>query len=184
MNDDELPLLNSEITHSKNLVFIFQHLRNECNKELNFTRIYSAKINGDSSVTFHKHCDNKGPTLTIVQDSEGNVFGGFTNLSWKSANSAEWIGNDPSSFLFSVNKQKIILHDNDVREKTITVCRSNGPIFGDDDLVISDGCTRNYESWNFMKNSFGKKDNSISKSYLTSGKIEFLVSNYEVFSVE
>lgn len=180
---DQLPIVGSNILSSKDLIFVFHHLRDQCFKNLIFERIYSAKLNGDSASTFHLYCDNKGPTMTLIKDTEGNIFGGFTNIPWKSTISAEWVGNDPFAFLFSINKQKIILHDNDTQEKTVTMCKSNGPIFGDDDLVISDNCTSNQESWNFMKNSYGKKDNSVTKSYFTGGKIEFQVSDYEVFSV-
>ena len=31
--------------------------------------------------SFHEHCDNKGPTLTIVR-KDSYVFGGFTEQSW------------------------------------------------------------------------------------------------------
>ena len=34
----------------------------------------------DSS--FHKYCDDKGPTLVIIKSSEGWIFGGYTTQSW------------------------------------------------------------------------------------------------------
>ena len=39
-------------------------------------------INGRTSKDFHKYCDNKGPTLTIVKTTKNKIFGGFTPLNW------------------------------------------------------------------------------------------------------
>ena len=33
---------------------------------------------------FHKLCDGKGPTVTIIKNNFGNVFGGYTNIPWSS----------------------------------------------------------------------------------------------------
>ena len=52
---------------------------------------YHALAHGWEVSSFHQHCDNKGPTLTIVR-KENYVFGGFTERSWG--------GNQLISFLF------------------------------------------------------------------------------------
>ena len=33
-----------------------------------------------ASSTFHKLCDNHGPTITIIKSNFGNIFGGFTSI--------------------------------------------------------------------------------------------------------
>ena len=45
--------------------------------------LFRASRDGFSAETFHSKCDNKGPTVTIVQSGD-NIFGGFTEQSWKS----------------------------------------------------------------------------------------------------
>lgn len=45
--------------------------------------LYRASRDGFAAECFHSRCDNKGPTLTIVKSGK-NVFGGFTEQSWKS----------------------------------------------------------------------------------------------------
>lgn len=45
--------------------------------------LFRASRDGFSAGTFHSRCDDKGPTITIVQSGE-NVFGGFVEQSWKS----------------------------------------------------------------------------------------------------
>ena len=31
---------------------------------------------------FHKKCDNKGETITLIQNEKGNIFGGYASISW------------------------------------------------------------------------------------------------------
>lgn len=44
--------------------------------------LYRASRDGFSHTTFRKKCSNKGPTLTIINDANGRVFGGFVDGSW------------------------------------------------------------------------------------------------------
>ena len=37
---------------------------------------------------FHKNCDNKGPTLVVIQSTKfDKIFGGFTESKWNNGNS-------------------------------------------------------------------------------------------------
>ena len=44
--------------------------------------LFRASRDGFAADTFHAQCDNQGPNVTIVK-SGGNIFGGFTEISWK-----------------------------------------------------------------------------------------------------
>ena len=44
--------------------------------------LYRASRDGFSHTTFRKKCSNLGPTLTIINDANGRVFGGFVDGSW------------------------------------------------------------------------------------------------------
>ena len=48
-----------------------------------FRRIYNAKKDGWHENDFHRCCDNKGWTITIVQTTKDFIFGGFTTLDWE-----------------------------------------------------------------------------------------------------
>jgi hypothetical protein len=37
---------------------------------------------GYSSQVFHQKCDNKGPTLSIIQSDQGKIFGGYSMVPW------------------------------------------------------------------------------------------------------
>ena len=43
---------------------------------------FRASENSYSASAFHTACDNKGPTVTLVRVGD-NVFGGYTDKSWK-----------------------------------------------------------------------------------------------------
>jgi len=46
--------------------------------------LYSGKRHGMSAGDFHRLCDGKGPTLTVVRSSIGHILGGWAEQSWSS----------------------------------------------------------------------------------------------------
>ena len=48
------------------------------NKIIKFYLLFSTSKDGDSSLTFHKYCDGESPTVTIVKDTSGIKFGGYS----------------------------------------------------------------------------------------------------------
>ena len=46
--------------------------------------LYRGSTHGLTPLTFHSRCDNQGPTLTLVQASDGCVFGGYAGAGWQS----------------------------------------------------------------------------------------------------
>ena len=46
--------------------------------------LFRASRDGFAAAVFHSKCDDKGPTVTIVKSGD-NIFGGFTEESWRSA---------------------------------------------------------------------------------------------------
>ena len=67
--------------------------------------LYSTLTDGVSTITFHKKCDNKGPTLTLVKTVDGHIFGGYNPRSWIS----ESMYNEcDDSFIFSLSDGKSI----------------------------------------------------------------------------
>jgi hypothetical protein len=66
-----------------------------------FTLLWRGSRDGFGAHDFHGRCDGHAPTLTLIQDTEGNIFGGFTPLEWESGYKFKA---DPSlkSFLFTL----------------------------------------------------------------------------------
>jgi len=53
--------------------------------------------------TFHQKCDLKGPTLTVVKDKKGYVFGGYLSVSWNWQHFGTFVKKrDPNAWLFTL----------------------------------------------------------------------------------
>ena len=65
-------------------------LREWCGSGYKWELIYRASEHGYTAESFHKCCDNKGPTLIIIKSIEGWIFGGYTTRLWKVVRSDEY----------------------------------------------------------------------------------------------
>ncbi|CAF4149393.1 unnamed protein product [Rotaria sp. Silwood2] len=52
------------------------------NPDQQWELIYKATRDGFSTEAFHKKCDKKGPTMTIIKSAKKFIFGGCTSVSW------------------------------------------------------------------------------------------------------
>ena len=68
-----------------------------------FVRCWHAKTDGSAASTFHSNCDEKGPTVTIIK-SGSYIFGGYTDLSWKSKYLWDWMLFSSSLMSFLVSE--------------------------------------------------------------------------------
>eukprot|EP00300_Choanocystis_sp_HF-7_P021624 c20806_g1_i8.p1 GENE.c20806_g1_i8~~c20806_g1_i8.p1 ORF type:complete len:259 (-),score=57.42 c20806_g1_i8:46-822(-) len=66
--------------------------------------LYRSSRDGMTAKAFHEKCDNAGPTLVVIRDSQGYVFGGYSTKSWASPPSGgEWVSQGSNEvFLFSL----------------------------------------------------------------------------------
>ena len=96
-------LLNYDL-NKKDL--IINWIKEKTNKNsVKFELIFRMSENGSKSSDFHKYCDNKGPTLTIIKTTKNKIFGGFTPLDWKDKG-REIIDESNQTFIFSLNLEK------------------------------------------------------------------------------
>ena len=56
---------------------------------IKFELIFKMSRDGTSCKDFHNLCDNKGPTLILIQTTKNRIFGGFTPLNWRGEKSKE-----------------------------------------------------------------------------------------------
>ena len=61
--------------------------------------IYRASRDGTTSNHFHNKCDNQGPNICLFKNDKGNIFGGYSSISWK--NEGEFVS-APDSFIFTL----------------------------------------------------------------------------------
>ena len=69
-----------------------------------FKLMFRSSRDGATSAAFHSRCDAQGPTLTLVKDADGNVFGGYVAKQWSSPAypSYHMYPEDSTTFLFTV----------------------------------------------------------------------------------
>ena len=124
--------------------------------------IYRGSRDGTLSKNFHEKCDNQGPTITLIKNEKGNIFGGFSSVSWTSLGKYKQA---PNSFLFTLtniygtNPTKFQLKNNN---DSNAICNNSsyGPLFGNGwDLYVRNDFFNNgiYSNFpNAYEDSIGK----------------------------
>ena len=147
---------------------------------LNYILLYRASKDTDSSLIFHKHCDNKGNTLVVIETTKGWKFGGFVDIDWESyKDSGIWeYKYSTDTFLFSINKQT--KYPIKQQNKAIFCNSKKGPTFGfGHDLSVADNCFTTPSTCR-SPYSFSNVQN---KNEFNGGEDSFLVKELEVFLV-
>lgn len=104
------------------------------NRNIIYTQIYKASKDGATGGDFHRCCDNKGPTVTLIESTNGYIFGGYITITWEGPSSWTQKGNDENAFVFSVNnKCKYPIQD---KSYVIYNQKDYGPDFGANDIYI------------------------------------------------
>jgi hypothetical protein len=154
--------------------------------------LYRGSLHGFKGHNFHSKCDNIPKTLTIIQSTSGNIFGGYTEATW---DSVQYIQSklDKSAFLFSlINKENSPVKVNiaNGKESFAIVCnKSYGPIFGCGtgcDLVIFRESDSNSNYSSFGHNYILPNYPPYSEKALgfLAGSYNFTVKEIEVFQLK
>ena len=139
----------------------------------NYNLIFRASRDGFKADDFHKKCDWRRNTVTFILTTTGNIFGGFTDVSWDNESDAKEGSN---GFIFSLNNWEIYYNIN--VKFNIRCIKEYGPIFGNFDLAISDNCNKNKSYINPYAYDFNEKNN-----FLEENKY-FFVKDYEIYQLE
>jgi hypothetical protein len=133
---------------------------------------------GFTAETFHKLCDNKGPTVTILRVKDtGELLGGYTPTNWDA--SLEDFSYSGRSFIFSLGNDNL----NDVICSRVNDpncacynCEDSGPSFG--------GAETDLQLWgNFKEECFCRCVKTSYERKIRESEDYFSVDEYEVFQV-
>lgn len=106
--------------------------------------LYSSRRMGTSIKQFTERCLNRGPTIVLIRDSFGKVFGGFASQDWKRY--GQFYG-DSNCFLFTFNKKNpsdtATTEQNDGTSKNVQHDHDRDDDNGDDDEDKNDSSARN-----------------------------------------
>ena len=149
-------------------------------KVIRFNMLFNTAKDGDSCSTYHYYCDGVFPTVTVVLDTSGRRFGGYSTHDFCQSPIGSNGSRAPESFIFNLsNNKKFELIDN-FNTSAIYRYNSYGPTFGGGyDMQIADQCLSNTSSY-CNKSSYNTGNNNLLDE---NGPTSFQVSNYEVYQV-
>ncbi|CDW74411.1 UNKNOWN [Stylonychia lemnae] len=68
--------------------------------------LYKATRDGFKAADFHEKCDNQGPTISFILSEAGQVFGGYSSISWESPEHNQDLC-DKNAFIFQLTKHSL-----------------------------------------------------------------------------
>ncbi|KAK8809940.1 hypothetical protein WA158_000883 [Blastocystis sp. Blastoise] len=160
-------------------------------KEKKWKLLFRASEHEYKTSEFHKCCDNKGETVTIIKHIGNNnfinIFGGYTDQSWNSSNGWKSYSKE---FLFTLSNEHGILptkydYTNSNKSYAIYCHSSYGPDFIGNDIYIRDQCHSNNNS--YCGSNYSSTCNTPQKSSLfvntnsVNSDNHFTVEDYEVW---
>ena len=177
-DSDELYLIINKILYKLNKYKKnYNNINYENKLQFSIIILFDSTLNGDSAYEFHKKCDLKYNTISIIETTSGHRFGGYTSECFESPN--EYFDKkDNLSFVFSLDKMKIY---DVIKGKYAISCDKNyGPYFRDDHICIVDEFLTK-ESGTCIK---GKGFNTTKNYELNSGKKYFTIKRLQVFQIK
>jgi hypothetical protein len=163
-----------------------------------FVLLWRGSRDGFGTRDFHGRCDGRANTLTLVLDTKGNVFGGFTPLQWEAR---VWNGKEGDqsnvykcddslkSFLFTLKNPHDIparkfASKADQRHRAIGCWDNKGPYFGGAvaDMRVSDGCNSSANSHTDLGHMY-TNDTGLDEDIVFTGSKDFQVREIEVFEI-
>jgi hypothetical protein len=158
--------------------------------EVKFKLCYRASEHDFVGSAFHRLCDRKGATITLVKDSTDKIAAAYNSESW--GLSDEFTPNY-QGFLASIVEgpeegggyvlQKYSANDFTM---SITYPLLHGPAFDENTLYISDRCNENTNSQSIIDGNYRggyAREGMAGREHLFDTEY-FRVSEYEVFQVE
>ena len=95
--DIDSNILNEENKKNEYLIKLY-----EWTKSKKMKLLFRGTRDGMNNKVFHSKCDNQGPTITLIKNDKGNIFGGYASISWIN-DSNDTFHSAPDSFLFTLS---------------------------------------------------------------------------------
>jgi hypothetical protein len=167
-------------------------------KKKQFTLLWRGSRDGFDADEFHRRCGGHPNTLTVILDTAGNIFGGFTPVEWESPRKEMFKGDTSlTSFLFTLNNphnfpaRRFVLK---AEKKDEAICCDSdwGPHFHD--IGVFDNCNTNSHSRTYtccantksFTQFFGDNytnDTGLNRKTFFTGSEYFRVKEIEVFEI-
>ena len=154
------------------------------NSKSEWRLIYKASRDGFRATDFHRCCDNKGETVSVIRTTGGYLFGGYTDIPWTST--AEWKAS-AQSFLFafishslanSPVKMDVLGSDCYAVYHQSTYCCTFG---GGHNIYIADSSNTNSNSYSNWSDHYSHPPGVSSDAHWLVGQRKFQTQDIEVF---
>jgi hypothetical protein len=156
--------------------------KNLFGRKTEFHRLFQSSRDGLHAHTFHKKCDNRGPTLCLVKSKTNNkIFGGFAEYSWNE----ELNQPDPNqnkfkqSFLFSLKDRNVLHLTGKNDQRALCYSPTRGPVFGKFNMVSNNGTYYTYDLCVNLKTDDNKPVYSCSQVGTTFGPVHRPINNFD-----
>jgi hypothetical protein len=157
-------------------------------KEQKFTLLWRGSRDGFKAKQFHKRCDGHPNTLTVILDTDGNIFGGFTPVEWESRTKSPYSKADPSlkSFLFTMKNPhnvppRIFALKAENKDEAIWCDSDFGPHFCD--ITVFNDCNANTDSCAGDLGTCYTNDTGLDGETIFTGSNCFQAKEIEVFEI-
>jgi hypothetical protein len=167
----------------------------ECFKQNHFTLLWRGSRDGFRPSDFHKRCDAHPNTMTVIMDTDGNVFGGCTPVRWESRTWNGKYGKDNNcykgdqslkSFLFTLKNP----HNVPARRFALKAEGSQAAIFCECDwgpsfvdIYVADNCNTDTRSYICSLGQSYINDTGLQGNTFFTGSKNFQVKEIEVFEI-
>ena len=154
--------------------------------------LYRGTRDGSASKIFHEKCDNQGPTICLCKNDKGNIFGGYSSVSWTSDVNGKYKTAN-GSFLFTLTNihgtPPTKFPNTQYQNEAVYHASSYGPTFGNGhDLCVSDNFLSNSSSYCCLGNFFCPDILGKGKSVFTgdsnNDNMYFKIKELEVFKLK
>jgi hypothetical protein len=155
-----------------------------------FNLLWRGSRDGFRAKEFHRRCDGRANTLTLIADTSRNVFGGFTPVEWESDRDGKFKGDDSlRSFLFTLRNP----HGVPPRKFALRAEGKHYAIYCDSAycaafggcIAVRDNCNANRDSWTQIGTNWSDRmyANDTGFANFFTGAENFTVKEIEVFQI-
>jgi hypothetical protein len=153
-----------------------------------FSLLWRGSRDGFKLTEFHRRCDGHANTLTVILDTKGNIFGGFTPVKWESPTTWKAMADDRlTSFIFTLKNP----HNLRARKFGLNAAEKHhaigcgspyGPWF-DCAIAVLEKCNSRTDNVGYIGRVYINDTELDGKTILT-GSTRFQVQEIEIFEIK
>jgi hypothetical protein len=152
-----------------------------------FTLLWRGSRDGFGARDFHDRCDGHANTLTLIADTAGNIFGGFTPVKWESPSGPKFKSDaSQKTFIFTLkNPHNLPAKKFSLKagwKNAVIICHSScGPCFRGID--VRDHSDANADSTTELGYYGYTNDTGVDGRSFFTGSFHFTAKEIEVFEI-